>query len=109
MLFVTYLEKFAFRGSQVGHVALIFLLHLFWQFAAELLFFSASSSQLELTNFQPIEFGGLSPVARRAEYEVFVKAWRKENVGVSDLADYVGFVHKWSKETASRGMKNKVA
>jgi hypothetical protein len=71
------LEEFAFRGSQVGHIALIFLLHLLRQFATELLFFSASSRQFELTNFQPVEFGGLSPVAGRAEDEVFVKAWKK--------------------------------
>lgn len=87
---LTYLEELALRRTEVGHVALILLLHLLWQFSAEFLFFSAPSCQLELTNFQPVEFRSLAPVARRAEHEVLVETW-KESEGVSRLvSDYVG-------------------
>ena len=75
------LEEFAFCRSEVSHVALVLLLHLLREIATEFLFFSASSGQFELTNFQPVEFGGLAPVAWRAEHEVLVETLAEEERG----------------------------
>ena len=85
---VTYLEEFALCRSEVSHVALVLLLHWLWEFATEFLFFSASSGELELTNFQPVEFGGLAPVAWRAEDEVLVETCSRAK-GWLVVCDYV--------------------
>ena len=52
----TYLKKFPLRRPEISHVALILLLHLLGQLLALLLVLAALPRQLELTNFQPVEF-----------------------------------------------------
>lgn len=69
----TYLENCSFDVPEVGDVALVLLLQLLAEAIILLSHLAILSGYLDLTVFQPVEFGCLLLVARRAEHEMLVE------------------------------------